>query len=319
MSSGGRRGALVELFRSAGASRSDQVVVTDMSQLSAAGHLADAFELVPPVNAPDFLSESLRIALLHGCTTVIPTIDPEIMEFASSREGFRQRGVDVWVSSPEVADLGWDKWAMYKWLRSASFPTMDTVEVRSFGGEGHFQNLMAKPRSGSASKGVLMPADISDLDFHMLSDDYIVQRFAPGIEVTVDVAVSAKGQVLATIPRRRLEVRAGEVSKGVTIKVPAIEELVRDLVQQLPGAYGILNVQVIYDPETDSSMILEINPRFGGGYPLSHEAGGDLIGAMLRSQEGEQVHLQWKPGVVMLRYDTAAYYVDEGYSRLPWQ
>nr|WP_166789630.1 ATP-grasp domain-containing protein [Cryobacterium fucosi] len=293
-------------------------MVTDVSRLSAAGRRADEFELVPKISADDFAFQTLRICEKHGCSTVVPTIDPEIAVFARARSEFRQHGVDIWVSSPHVAELGWDKWELYKWLTDSGYPTIDTQEIAESRHVPFLGRVVAKPRSGSSSIGVVIADQVESLGVESLADDYILQRFAPGIEVTVDVAVDARGKVLATVPRRRLEVRAGEVSKGVTIHVPQIEALVRDLVTALPGAYGILNVQVIYDPATNSPKILEINPRFGGGYPLSHAAGGDLIGAMLRSKTGDTVSAEWKPGTVMLRYDAAEFYPNQDFVLSPW-
>nr|WP_158252327.1 ATP-grasp domain-containing protein [Cryobacterium sp. Y29] len=292
--------------------------MTDASELSAAGRLADRFEIVPRVDSHDFIKETLRIAVQHGAQIVVPTIDPEIAVFATARGHFEERGIDVWVSSSEVAVLGWDKWKMFQWMISNRFPTIDTqelIEARHSPFEG---KIVAKPRSGSSSVGVIIANDSVDLDFDSLTDDYIIQRFAPGIEVTVDVAVDARGRVLATIPRRRLEVRSGEVSKGVTIHAPEIELLVRDVVTALPGAYGVLNVQVIFDPAMKSVQILEINPRFGGGYPLSHASGGNLIGAMCRSKADQALSVAWEPGTVMLRYDEAAFYLDPNFAMNPW-
>ena len=318
ISSGGRRGALVELFRNSSALVPSHVVVTDASPLSAAGRLADRLELVPKVLSDDFIAETLRICEKYGCTTVIPTIDPEIAVFARSRAQFKQRGIDVWVSSPEVAELGWDKWELYKWLVRSDYPAIETQEIGESRENPFHGKVVAKPRSGSSSIGVLVADGVEALEISSLSDDYILQRFAPGFEVTVDVAVDHRGRVLATVPRRRIEVRAGEVSKGVTVHIPEIEALVRDLVTDLPGAYGILNVQVIYEPSTKSALILEINPRFGGGYPLSHAAGGDLITAMLKSSTSDTIPVNWRPGTVMLRYDDAAFYIDNNYVASPW-
>ena len=318
VSSGGRRGALVELLRHADPGQRATVIVTDASDLSAAGRLADEFNIVPRIDSSDFITETLRIGVLHGAQVVVPTIDPEIALFSDARRLFQKRGIDVWVSSREVAELGWDKWKMFQWMVGNGFPTIETQEIVEARHARFKGNVVAKPRSGSSSIGVIMVEDSSDLKLDALADDYIIQRFAPGIEVTVDVAVDARGRVLATIPRRRLEVRSGEVSKGVTIQVPEIELLVRDVVTALPGAYGVLNIQVIFDPVTKSAQILEINPRFGGGYPLSHAAGGDLVGAMCRSKADHASSVVWRPGTVMLRYDDAAYYVDPKFALNPW-
>ncbi|WP_052302673.1 ATP-grasp domain-containing protein [Cellulomonas flavigena] len=165
--------------------------------------------------------------------------------------------------------------------------------------------MVAKPRRGSASVGVVTAEDVSALQVPGSGDDYIVQQRATGVEVTVDLAVGREGRVLAVVPRRRLEVRGGEVSKGVTVDYPAVISLAREVARRLPGAYGALNVQVFYDAATEDVRVIEINPRFGGGYPLSHHAGANIVDALLRDSRGEDVaELTWSPGTLLLRYDS---------------
>lgn len=94
-------------------------------------------------------------------------------------------------------------------------------------------------------------------------------------------------------------------SKGVTVDYAAVIAVVRDLASKLPGAYGALNVQVFYDLDSEAVRIIELNPRFGGGYPLAHLAGADFFDALLRDGRGEHVdELSWEAGTLLLRYDT---------------
>ena len=82
--------------------------------------------------------------------------------------------------------------------------------------------------------------------------------------------------------------------------------------------YGILNVQIFFDPDSGEMNIIEVNPRLGGGYPLSHEAGADFISALLRSDQGDACVVRWEPGTVMLRYDEAAFYQSRAFAENPW-
>jgi carbamoyl-phosphate synthase large subunit len=142
----------------------------------------------------------------------------------------------------------------------------------------------------------------------------VVQATAPGDEYTVDVLVQRDGRCVCTVPRRRLEVRAGEVSKGVTVRNAAIEHLTKDVAERLPGAYGVLNIQLFHDPATGNVQVIEINPRFGGGYPLSQRAGAPLARWLLEEVAGlpsSATNQEWRAGVVMLRFDDAVF-VDAG-------
>ncbi|WP_373457650.1 ATP-grasp domain-containing protein [Microbacterium murale] len=306
LSSAGRRGSLVTLLQQQPLHvERSRVVATDVSLLSAAGRLADEFEQVPPVRDPEFISRTLAIAVEHNVGVIIPTIDPEIEVYANHRDVFSQQGIDIWVSSPEVTRLGWDKWSLYRWLRERGLPTVDTFEVTDLPEGSLTGPVVAKPRSGSSGIGVVIADSIELLDLEGLDESYIVQSKAPGFEVTVDFAVGLSGRVLAIVPRRRIEVRGGEVSKGVTVDYPAVIDVARKVANQLPGAYGALNVQVFYDPAGGEINIIEINPRFGGGYPLAHLAGANFFDALLRDGRGEHVEeLKWEAGTLLLRYDT---------------
>lgn len=307
LSSGGRRGSLVRFLKRTPIAEgsSPRVVVTDVSLLTAAGHLADALELVPPVSSPDFIPRTLEIALEHAVGVIIPTIDPELEVYARHRELFAEQGVNIWISSPSVTRLGWDKWALYEWLVQQGLPTVDTIQRQDAAQRPIHGPVVAKPRNGSSAIGVVRADSLAELQLDALGDEYIVQSRAAGYEITVDFAVGSDGRPLAIVPRRRLEVRGGEVSKAVTVAAPAVVDLVEELIARLPGAYGALNVQLFCDPRTQDLRIIEINPRFGGGYPLTHLSGANFFEALLRDGRGERFRPPlWKPGTLMLRYDS---------------
>lgn len=306
VSSGGRRAALVKILQNTPEAAMSRVVVTDACQLTSAGRIADDFELVPPANDAVFISHMLMLSAKHKVDQIVPTIDPELPVYAGYREDFLQIGTDVMVSAPSVITLSHNKWEFYKWLTLKGFPTVKTLERSSFNAGDLRGPVVAKPRSGSSSIGVMPAASTNDLRLDRLTSDYIIQEQATGVEVTVDFAVAKNGKFLGAVPRRRIEARAGEVSKGVTVRIPELEDLVRQVAESLEGAYGILNIQVFINPLTRDVKIIELNARVGGGYPLSHQAGADLFSA-LAADDGRVVGA-WKPGMVMLRYDDAVFF-----------
>jgi carbamoyl-phosphate synthase large subunit len=116
------------------------------------------------------------------------------------------------------------------------------------------------------------------------------------------------------VPRRRIETRGGEVSKGVTIRQPPVITLAKQIAEALPGGYGVLNVQIFYDEKTDALAVIEINPRFGGGYPLAHEAGAHMTRWLLEDVfdlPSTATDDNWRDGLVMLRFDEAVFVTRE--------
>ncbi len=303
VSSAGRRGELVNILRSTPVCGQVRPVTTvDITPLSAASQLADHHALVARCREPEFLPQVITVAEQYHANVIIPTIDPEISVYSAAREQLAARGISAWVSAPAVVELGWDKWVLARWCQEHNLPYPATVEA---GAAVPFPGpVIAKPRSGSASIGVRRyesSASIAD----DLPHDYIVQEAVPGVEVTIDFAVGHQGTLLGYCARKRLEVRAGEVSKAVTIDHPAINRLMEEIAPLLQGAYGMLNLQVFLDEAQGKVTILELNPRFGGGFPLAHAAGTGLLEALIDDMAGREPGpvKRGKPGVVMLRYD----------------
>lgn len=303
LSSGGRRGALVRLLQDEVAGGCS-VVVTDAQYLSAAGHLAHEFHTVPRISDERFVANLLEIASISGVNFILPTLDPELPVLAAHRGLFTARGIEVLVSAPSVTELSADKWKFHEWLVANSLPTVQTWEASHLERISVSTPLIAKPRNGSSSIGIHSVKDAKQLPSLHLDCSYIVQEIAPGIEFTVDFAIDKSGLFLGAVPRRRLEVRAGEVSKGVTVRNETVEAVVEQLARQLDGAYGVLNVQLFLDVTTGRVSIIELNARVGGGYPLTHAAGADFLTA-ISSGGGAP---DWRDGIVMLRYDDAVFF-----------
>jgi carbamoyl-phosphate synthase large subunit len=124
-------------------------------------------------------------------------------------------------------------------------------------------------------------------------------------EFTVDVYFDRYGQLRCLVPRQRIEVRDGEVSKGITRKGYVYDYLINRL-SQIRGACGCLTVQLFAKTEPMRYAALEINPRFGGGFPLSYAAGANFPGWLIDEYLlGKEIPFfdQWESNLLMLRYD----------------
>ena len=140
--------------------------------------------------------------------------------------------------------------------------------------------------------------------------DFVVQTVARGDEYTVDVYVDRDGAVVEAVPRRRLEVRGGEVSKAVTVRLDDVEALAREIGRCLPAAFGALNVQLFREEASGTLAVIEVNARFGGGYPLADAAGAVFPQWLVEEAIGlprSEPPAPWRAGVVMLRYDDAVF------------
>jgi carbamoyl-phosphate synthase large subunit len=336
ISSAGRRGALVQLFQTTLSSMfgGGAVVAADMSPLSAAGALADRFEIVPSCDTDEFIPHMIKLCAAHNIGLLIPTHDAELGVYACNRDAFAEVGTSVMISAPETITIGSDKLRTYRWLLDNGFPTVRTALLGDvLGCPRDWQApFIVKPTRGYASSGLRLVRSWEDLRalaaglraarrIDAASDESLVQQLAPGVEHTVDVWVDQRGRCRVAVPRRRIEVRAGEVQKSMTVRHPALQALAHDIVERLPGARGALNVQVFVDGV--DLAVIEINTRFGGGYPLTWQAGADFPRWTLEELYGPGPSdnpadkaavntpaaevLDWRDGLVMLRYDSAVF------------
>ena len=136
--------------------------------------------------------------------------------------------------------------------------------------------------------------------------DYVAQEYLRGREYTVNIFFDRSGVLRAAVPHLRYETRAGEVSKGITEREPTLVNLAWKLGAILEGASGPLCFQAIITEEGRVG-VFEINARFGGGYPLAHQAGATFAKWLLEEAAGlpSSANDRWEEGLTMLRYSAS--------------
>jgi carbamoyl-phosphate synthase large subunit len=191
------------------------------------------------------------------------------------------------------------------------FPTVDQFEahqIARFGPERY--PLIAKQALGSSSIGLTRLDDDSEKMRWSQRAEYVFQTIARGVEYTVDVWMDREHRARCAVPRQRIEVRAGEVSKGVTRRHAVLQTLASDICERLPRAYGVLNVQIFWDETNGTAKVIEVNARYGGGFPLAWKAGADYPTWMIEDLTGLRSTCDaevWANNLAMLRYDDAIF------------
>ena len=316
LSCAGRR---VELMRILERTLSDleidgDVVATDAQPFAPAFTLARKQAIVPRVLNPEFIPQMLKICQQNEIKFVVPTIDTELLLLSKARPLFRELGVEVMVSDPETIEISADKRNTHQWFVQNGFPTFKQCTVEeALNDKDWIFPCFVKPADGSRSIGASRIENREALESRVQSGKYsndVVESLGCGVEVTVDAYVSPKsGKCMCVVPRRRLEVRDGEVSKGKTIDAPEIIDLIKSVAEKLPGARGTICIQMFYDPDSHGIQLMEINPRFGGGYPLSEAAGAHFARWYIEEMLDlpSTIHENWTRNLVMLRYDQSVF------------
>lgn len=231
---------------------------------------------------------------------LIPFVDGAVgvaAEFAARHTG---RTVFVPASGRELVDKMFDKVAAAELFERLGLPIPATYRD----GDPCLR-LIAKPRFGSASKGIVEINSLQKLyELQSVSRRYLIQeRIDNREELTVDCYVCVRtGRIAGISPRVRLEVSGGEVVRTLTVDCPEAVALVRRTLETT-GLRGAVTVQLIRDLDNGRYMVMEINPRLGGGAVASVYSGFNLPAAIIADCLGGEVNAgEARPGYMTVRY-----------------
>jgi carbamoyl-phosphate synthase large subunit len=309
----GRRVELLNAFRRAGESIDINLEIhgADASRRAPAMHLVDKAHIVPPITSGDYIDALCSLVRRARIDLLIPLLDVELIPLADAAPRFNEVGCRTVISSPRVIRICRDKLATFDTLSAANIDTPQTWAWPDIANRPqHTFPYFMKPRAGSAAKGNYMINNVEEL--HTLGarvDEPIVQEFVDGIEHTLDVYTGFDGVPRCVVPRRRLEVRSGEVSKAVIVKDLNIMAIGQRVAEALGECRGVITVQCMVTP-SGRIRVIEINPRFGGGAPLAIHAGADFPAWLMAEHLGDRPRITmtgYKNDVAMLRYDESVF------------
>ena len=305
----GRRVSLLNSFRDAAKQLRVKTSFfgTDTTELSPALQLSDKGFIVSRITHPSYIKQLLDIVRAKKVSLLIPTVDLDLKLLAKNKSRFARLGCNVLVSAPEIIDICQDKRKTYRFLNKSGFDTPVTMTVKTALAKKKLKwPCFLKPWDGYASRGNAIVNSRKELLFYSKRiPNCIVQEYVEGTEHTCDVYVDFGMNVRCVVPRKRIEVRAGEVSKGQIIKDAHIISEAVKLVQALGAGPGVVTIQLFLTPD-DKVKFIEVNPRFGGGVPLSIKAGANFpkwILQELTDRKPKTKFDSYKDKLIMLRYD----------------
>ncbi len=282
---------------------------TDKDENVPTSHFVDSFQAIKQEHWP---SRLLKYCLDHNVGLIIPSRHADLQELAQESENFSNQGIQIGISSLDTIDLCIDKYSTYQFLQKNGLPSPDTFllghdSIKSLKNDC---SLFIKPAKGSGSSGVRLVNSVSEITTAELSGDHIAQAVAKGIEYTINVYVSNKGECICAIPHRRVIVDGGESVQAITERIPTLVKLAQSISTALPGAWGPLNIQAFYEPKSDTAKVIEINPRVGGGFSLADQAKGTFMEWLIQEAlENRQLKpfSNWTNGLRMMRYRDAIF------------
>ncbi|WP_169253448.1 ATP-grasp domain-containing protein [Brevibacterium sp. 'Marine'] len=330
ISSAGRRLYLIDWFREAfeALGIEGRVIIAENDPTSSSASYGDVGRCLPKYDDPDYGPELMRLVAEFDAKIFVSANDYELMHVhvnSGLANSLRESGVLVpGVSAAWQAGCA-DKLQMAKMLGAIEVPTPATVsgadEQGIDGLSAQTDELVVKHRFGSGSSGlrvvstdqVRQAVTEAALSAPAASghpgtrDDVVVQPKLPGTEYGVDIigSLTDSGMLSGVLARRKVRMRAGETDKAVTVDAAPFTRIS----EQIAGASdltGLIDVDVFVD-DFGERFVIDINPRFGGGYPFVHLAGADVPLYYLAQALGVDIGDSWSRyelDVVSAKYES---------------
>jgi len=308
ITSAGRRVSLVNYFQAELKQifgLDAKVLTTDLQpDLSPACRHSDESLEIGRFADEHYVEDLLSICLRKDVKIVIPTIDPELLLLGENRKLFQDKGIAILVSDPALINLFIDKRKTHIFFAEKGFGVPREIDRAN-----PSYPLFIKPIDGSSSQNLHHIEGPSQVSSYLTENQFMWMEYLDPkdyTEYTIDLYYDNGGILKCVVPRIRIAVREGETNKGITDKNRNLIDFLRSRLGLLEGARGCLTLQVFMHRKNDSVIGIEVNPRFGGGYPLSYLAGANYPKWILEEYLLEQpikYFDDWEDRLLLLRYD----------------
>ncbi|MGI9550969.1 MAG: ATP-grasp domain-containing protein [Aurantibacter sp.] len=308
ISSAGRRVSLVRAFQKELAKVFPQgkVFASDANpELSGACQIADGFFKVPRVTDSQYFEVLISECKKANIALMIPTIDAELLPLSKNKSLLEEHGITAIIASSDFVAKCRDKRQIHHFFESKGVAVAKEYDKNNFE-----LPLFIKPVDGTRSIDTYLIRNEDELtDYHFENEKLMFLQYLDHElydEFTCDLYYGKDNLLKCAVPRKRLEVRDGEVNKALTAN-NSLESYIRQNLGRIDGAVGCLTAQFFVHKNESKIYAIEINPRFGGGYPLSYLAGANfpqwIIEEYLSGKEIDDKFDCWEDELLMIRYD----------------
>lgn len=322
----GRRNYLINYFKEA-LKGEGKVFATDMQLTAPALVDADIAIQVPAIYSQEYIPSLLRIVKENDINCVISLNDLELPILSEAKDQIESLGAKVIVADEHAIKIAFDKWETVKFLEANGLKSpktyIDFEEARKAIESGGLKfPLVIKPRWGSASIGIDFPETMEELELAYklqnirlkrtilaeaskedIDHAILIQEKIPGKEYGMDVLNDFEGNYVGTFVREKIQMRSGETDKAISVIDKRFEQVGKIIGDNLKHI-GNLDCDVF--EHNGELYVLELNPRFGGGYPFSHEAGNNTAAIYIEWLKGNKdiaQHSNYKEGIMFSKCD----------------
>lgn len=274
-------------------------------QLSGACQVADGFFKVPRLDHSSYINSLIGLCKERDIKLLIPTIDTEILLLAKNKLLLEENDIRVVISSIGFIEKCRDKRVIHDFFESKGIAI-----AKEYPKDDYELPMFIKPFDGSRSVDTFLIRTKEDLtDYHFENEKLMFLQYLDHDdydEYTCDMYYGKDDKLKCAVPRKRIAVRDGEVNTGVTEKNELVA-YIKDNLGTIEGARGCLTAQFFKHRTEPKIYGIEINPRFGGGYPLSYLAGANypkwILQEYFLNETIEEDFDCWENNLLMIRYD----------------
>lgn len=307
LTSVGRRTYLIEYFRQALAGIGK--VYASNSVLTYSLLQADGYVLTPNIYDESYISFLLKYCQNQNIQAVISLFDIDLPVLAKNKSLFEQQGITIVVSDYRVTQICNDKWQTYNFLLSIGlkqkplYINLKDAQIALAAGTMHYP-VFVKPRWGMGSIGIYKVENDEELGilynklhreiFHTYlkyesSEDVdsciVIQEAIMGQEHGIEVLNDLHGNYVATFAKKKIAMRSGETDIAESEDSTQFETIGKTISKHL-GHIANLDVDC-FVTDIGDIYILEMNCRFGGQYPFTHNAGVNVPLQIIKWLSGE--------------------------------
>jgi carbamoyl-phosphate synthase large subunit len=333
LTSSARRIDFVDFFYDAlrNAGMKGKVIVADPELNAPSLQTGDESYVIPHQTDTHFIDEIIEICKQQKIDCLVPLNDLEVPKISAYKDELERLGVSVFVPDLPVVNKVRDKGKYRELLKSfdvmapRSYLNLENAEKALADKEVSFP-LIVKPRNGSASIGIefvqsvegmkiaydhavkeIKESSLNEATYKKPEDNVIIQEVIEGKKFSVDMFNDLEGNHLASFVRKQLAMRGGDVDRSITVNDPELQTMAERMGKNL-GHAGYMNADVYYDGM--DYYVIDINPRFGGGYSFTHKAGANIPAAIIALAADKEINEDWltqESGMELARHDTVVH------------
>ena len=303
----GKRGYIADYFRDA-LPPGSKIIGTSNTNWTPGFSSCDISIVLPPIASDEYLPALLSACKKYEVSGILSLFDPDVHRLSAHREEFARAGVVPVFPGSAASKVAFDKLETWRFMTQVGIAvplTTDSLSQAHTWLESKDLNfpLVVKPRYGFGSANTFIANTLSELNvfFHYVPD-MLVQQFIDAEALNVDGLSDLEACPVAVVPWRKLLSRMGETERSVTIDCPDLVALAQRIAREV-GIIGPFDADFFRDSD-GKIWLLELNPRFGGGYPVSHLAGANFPELIVRMVGGNPVlwsQMSYKSGVTMMK------------------